>query len=328
MSDSQKQTVDRYYAMLQTTAVAHALRTANGIGLIHRLRSGQNDASQLASELQVDDAILASLLQVLVSVGFLEQYGNDFALSQAARLMDGPDREMGHDLFQELPDRMQLSAASRDREADRRRYRQRQNTRQWTHTSAAIQAAEVLDLGGSRSGLRVLALGPGAGVWIGAMAYRDPTLTAVIVDDRESLDLAEKTFASIDVSGRIESIEADYTHWDVPLQGFDLVLLGEVLQLEDDHGAIMLLGRSADSLRPHGELVLLEPLWEQDGPQLPLAIHSLELATSCQGKMRTTLQLQGLLRGAGFGEAQWGWLTASHQGLGLVLASKAEAGLE
>jgi hypothetical protein len=101
------------------------------------------------------------------------------------------------------------------------------------------------------------------------------------------------------------------------------VIIPEVLQLESDAEAVILLGRAADALREGGEVAIFETLNEHDGPAIALATHALELSVATpRGQQRSAAEIQQLLRGAGFEDAQWGWLTASSQGLGLVLARK------
>ncbi len=99
------------------------------------------------------------------------------------------------------------------------------------------------------------------------------------------------------------------------------MILPEVVQLDQDPAAVILLGRAADALRDGGQVVILETLREADGPMLALATQGLELALATGGRQRTAAQLQRLLIGAGFGEAQWGWLTASPHGIGLIVAA-------
>jgi 2-polyprenyl-3-methyl-5-hydroxy-6-metoxy-1,4-benzoquinol methylase len=337
MSDSQRQTIARYHSFLQTQAISAALHAARASGVLDVLRDGQQDLTELARQSGSDPEAVAALLRVLVAVGVVEQYGEDFALSQAARLMVGPDSDLGEEVYRDLG--VYLRAAEETGSVEE--YRRRLCARQWTHTAAAVQAAEVLEIGNlgplptgaaaavdgqaswGRNGLRVLELGGGAGVWSAAMAYRDPTLRVTVVDNGLFLHQCRQTYHSIDVQSRLETVEADYRTWDVPLGEFDLVIIPEVLQLESDAEAVILLGRAADALREGGEVAIFETLNEHDGPAIALATHALELSVATpRGQQRSAAEIQQLLRGAGFEDAQWGWLTASSQGLGLVLARK------
>jgi demethylspheroidene O-methyltransferase len=188
-----------------------------------------------------------------------------------------------------------------------------------------MQAAEVLDVGGRLRGLKVLELGGGAGVWSAAMAYRDPKMHVTTVDHAHHLAHCQATYASIGLESRWTPIADDYRHWSIPLGQFDLVILPEVMQLESDAAAVILLGRAADALREGGQVVITESLREPDGPTEQLALKALELAVATGGLQRSANEIQQLLRGAGLTDAQWGWLTASAQGLGLIVSDKRQA---
>lgn len=319
MNDTKKLTIARYQSFLEAMALSASLDAAIEAGVFDALRDGQKTLPELAQACECEPEALAALLRVLVAVGAVENYEDDFALSQAARLLAGPDIDMGRGVWYGLTNF--LAGGERDTDAVPF-YRRRVSNRQWSHTAAAVQAAEVLQIGGSRRGLNVLELGGGAGVWSASMAYRDPEMHVTVVDTAARLAQCHATFASVDLLDRWTPIEDDYRTWSTPLEEFDLVILPEVLQLEEDPGAVILLGRSADALREGGQVVIFETLRESDGPNLTLATQALEIAVAARGRQRSASEIQQLLRGAGFGEGQWGWLTASSLGLGLVTAPK------
>ena len=321
MSDTRKQTIARYYSLLQTNALASALRAARKHGFIEILKRGQKTCPDLAREAGTNPQATADVLRMLVAIGAIEQYGEDFALSQATRLMVGYDEQLGDERLDGLDDYLRLP--TNVGEGTISGIRQVLVSRQWTQTAAAVQAAEVLDFGTSRRGLKILELGCGAGVWSAAICYRDGRSTVTLVDDASSLALARQTYSAVEIEDRVTWVEADYRTWDMPLGEFDLVLLPEVLQLEGDADAVVLLGRAMDALKVGGEVVVLEPLLEPDGPELAIAAHALEIGLgTVAGKLRTASQVQQLMRGAGFGEAQWGWLTATTHGCSLIIAQR------
>jgi 2-polyprenyl-3-methyl-5-hydroxy-6-metoxy-1,4-benzoquinol methylase len=319
MNDSKKLTIARYQSFLEATALSASLDAAIEAGIFDALRDGQKNLTELAEACACAPEALSTLLRVLVAIGAVEKYEDDFALSQAAQLLAGPDIDMGRGVWYGMASFL----AGEEREADAVPfYRRRVSNRQWSHTAAAVQAAEVLDIGHAIRGLNVLELGGGAGVWSAAMAYRDPQMHVTVVDTAARLAQCQATFASIDLLDRWTPIEDDYRTWSTPLDEFDLVILPEVLQLEDDAAAVILLGRSADALREGGQVVIVETLREADGPSVPLATQALEIAVAARGRQRSASEIQQLLRGAGFGEGKWGWLTASSSGLGLITATK------
>lgn len=319
MSDSQKQTIARYQSFLEAMSLSASLDAALKKGVLNALRTGQKNLPQLADLCDCQADALDKLMQVLIAVGAVERYGDDFALSQAVQLIARPDADLGQGIWQGLPAFLSGQAAGVDAIAH---YRQRSTTRQWSHTAAAVQAAGVLDIGVALRGLNVLELGSGAGVWSAAMAYRDPKLQVTVVDTREMLAQCKATYASIDLLQRWTAITDDYRSWPTPLGQFDLVILPEVLQLEQDADAVILLGRAADALRAGGQVVILETLRENDGPSVALATQALEIAVATGGRQRSAREIQQLLRGAGFGDLQWGWLTASTHGIALIVAPK------
>lgn len=319
MSESQKRTIARYQGFFEALSLSASLEAALDIGVLDALREGQMNLADLAERCRCEVEPLAALVRVLVAVGAVERYGDDLALSQAAQLMAGPDVDLGLGVWFNLPDFLagqERSTGALDA------YRRRISARQWSHTAAAMQAAEVLKIGAELRGLKLLELGSGTGVWSAAMAYRDATLQVTSVDDAHWLAQCHATYSSIDLLDRWRPIEDDYRTWSTPLGEFDLVVLPEVLQLEQDIDAVILLGRAADALRVGGQVAIFETLHENDGPALALATQALEIAVATGGRQRSAGEIERLLRGAGFVDAQWGWLTASSHGMGLVIATK------
>ncbi len=322
MSDSQKQTVARYQVFLDAMAMSASLDAAVKSGVFRALSSGQKTLEELASLCQIDPEALDNLLRVLTAVGAVEIYGEFIALSQAIALIAPMDADLGQALWNHLPAYLNEASADDTSAIKLHTYRQRSCSRQWTHTSAAVQAADALGFGSAAKGLNILELGSGAGVWSAAMIYRDPAARLTIVDHPQMLEHCRATFASIDLLDRVTMIADDYRTWSTPLGEFDLVLLPQVLQLEQEPSAVILLGRAADALRVGGRAVILETLREPDGPALPLAAQGLEIALATGGRQRSAAEIQRLLIGAGFGDGQWGWLNASPHGIGLVIADK------
>lgn len=303
--------------------MAACLDSAVKSGVIPTLRAGQKTLGELSAACKIDPDALEHLIRVLMAVGAVEVYGEFIALSRAVSLIAPVDADMGHALWQNLPAYLnQNSDQAFPGTVRLPEYRRRITSRQWTHTAAAVQAADALGFGTSVRGLNILELGSGAGVWSAAMIYRDPAARLTVVDHPEMLAQCHATFASVELLDRVTLIEDDYRTWSTPLGEFDLVILPEIVQLEADPAAVILLGRAADCLRTHGRVVMLETLREPDGPDLPLATQALEVALATGGRQRSVAEIQRLLIGAGFGEGQWGWLDASPHGIGLVIAGK------
>ena len=191
---------------------------------------------ELAAACQIEAEPLEHLIRVLAAVGAVEVYDESIALSQAVRLIAPVDADLGRDLWQKLPTYLR-SISLKWFEFVRRAWSSIDSAFahcQWTHTSAAIQAAEALGFGSVARGLNILELGSGAGVWSAAMIFRDPAARLKVVDHANMLGLCRATYASVDLLDRVTLIEDDYRTWSTPLGEFDLVILPEIVQLEQD----------------------------------------------------------------------------------------------
>lgn len=324
MSDSQQRTIGHYRDLLQTMATAAALKSALQIGLLDPLRSGQRSLKQLSEACQIVVERIEPLFAVLLSMGVVEKYGDSWALSQAAHLLVGPDADAGNALFADLDQYLRDPNFA----PPLSRFRERLTARQWTRTPAAMRLANVLEIGTTRTGLRVLELGGGAGVWGAAMAFRDPTMRITTIDSAENLCVARETMKSIDSEDRWIAVAADYRKFHLPLGEFDLVLVPEVVQLEDDPAAVTLLGRAADALDVAGEIALIEPFWDERAITVPMSVSALEIAIGAPGgRLRSVLELEMFLRGAGFANARWTNLGTAQQEIGVILAKRHTAGL-
>jgi len=202
-------------------------------------------------------------------------------------------------------------------------YRRRAVEQQWSLTASAIQAAEAIESFFANTKIHLLELGGGAGVFSAAIAHRFPEVQVASVDVKEMLTQTRTTFESIEIEDRLTAIESDYRSYDVPLAEADAVLLPMVVRLHADPSAVVLLGRACDALKEEGIVIIIEPLDEPEFPDNHHALESLDMKREgCEGTIRSSRQLQLLLTGAGFGEAQWGILERSIPPLGLVIARK------
>jgi hypothetical protein len=321
MSDAQQQSIAQLHGMLQTFSAASMMRTAASVGVIKQLMTGQKSLMELCQACQIDERFTLLLLNGLQAVGVIERYEEDYALSQAARLLGKSNSDFGAGVFDSLESRL-TDPANRS-PIDNSQFRLRLASRQWVHTSAAMQAAEVLEVGRQRTDLKLLELGSGAGVWGAAMAYQDPGTQVVSVDNTDCMAMTVETYKSIELTARHTAIVDDYRTYDVELGQYDMVILPDLVEIENDADAVTLLGRSADAVPVGGEVVLIEQLTDEGGPPISITQRNLELALATQaGKLRHSAEIQQLLYGAGFGDAKWGWLTESGIGLALIVATK------
>ena len=84
---AQERTLGLYHQLMQINAASHLIRTLRELGLLDALRERQRTLNQLCSPRSLDSRLVSEILDAAVSIGIVEQYDEDFALSRAAHLL-------------------------------------------------------------------------------------------------------------------------------------------------------------------------------------------------------------------------------------------------
>ncbi|MEC8475309.1 MAG: class I SAM-dependent methyltransferase [Planctomycetota bacterium] len=320
---AQERTLGLYHQLMQINAASHLIRTLRELSLLEALRERQCTLNQLCSPRSLDPRLVSEILDAAVSIGIVEQYDEDFALSRAAHLLCQYDEDLADSSWQRLTD-LASQKVSREVHDDQLHLNHLAAT-QWVHTSSAMEAAEVLDFGGDSSGepLEILDLGCGSAVWTCAMAYRDPTARITAVDHESAIEAASKTAESIGLSDRFRTIVADPSDVELETEHYDWVVVAQRISGLGKDEANRLLGNATKSLKVGGRLVVID--WvEMDGkPTLADRMASLRLLleTRC-GAVRSPEELQEELKAVGLEECQFALLSKGKAKIGLVVGTK------
>lgn len=323
MTTAQERTLAQYHGLMRMNASAHVLRAAREIGLISELRSGQRTAEQLAQSLSWQPHSAALLLDALLAIGMIEKYGEDYALSRAGHLLCQYDDDLGDAMWSRLLPLLKGDETRGDHD-DQNQFDYLAAT-QWSQTAAAMQAAEILDIGegGEFSELKILDLGCGSGVWSCAMAHRDPASSVTAVDKKLAIEAAQATANSIELSDRFTTIEGDPIHADVPESQFDLVVVAQRTSCLDESATKKLLAKAFASAKPGGRVVVIDLFRGPGKTSLTESIEALRLDLGTKGgRMRTLEEVQADLRDAGLSKIQFTFLAASESGLGMAVGTK------
>ncbi len=320
---AQDQTLAHYHHLMQINAASHLIRSARCLGMLDALREGQKSLPQLAKALSVPTHPLDLLLNALVTIGMVEQYQEDYALSRTGQLLCQYDEDLGDQTWERLVDLVR-GPSSRESHDDQLQHRRVAAT-QWIHTPAAIQAAEILDIGGDESGkaFRILDLGCGSAVWSCAMAHRDPEATISAVDEADALIAARSTADSIELGERFETITCLPSEADLPAEHFDLVLIAQQIGYLGHAEAESLLQRAIAAARPGAKIAVIDLFSGPAKPTLAETIEALriELGTRA-GHVRSLEQIQQLMADQGLRAVQFAFLEASKENLGMAVGTK------
>ena len=331
---AQEQTLRQYHELMQINAVSHVFRAAREVGILNELQSGQRTLDQLCEALALAKRPTRLLLDALVAAGLVEAYGNDFANAAATNLLCQYDADLGDRRWNRLADRVREGTVAVD---DHGEHFDSVAATQWSHTAAAMQAAEILDIGGEgeAAGQSLLDLGCGSAVWSCAMAHRDAESTVTAVDQPARLAAAKSMAESIGLETRFQWVESSPETADLPRDAFDLVLLPQRLHALSDETGDELLGKATAALKPGGRLVVIDqfrsptsasPAGKSNLPPragLTEAVEALKLDLDTpSGRLRTLEETQSRLAQAGLQNVQFSFIAASRLNLGIAVGNK------
>ncbi len=322
---AQDVTLSQYQQWMKINATSHLIRAARQVGIVDELRQGQRTLEQLCEAKSLNTGFTELLLDALIAIGFAEQYQDDYALSRAAHLLCQYDDDLGDTRWEQLESAIQGNKSRLDND-DRQRIN-RDAATQWIHTRSAIQAAEILDIGGEGepTGISILDLGCGSAVWSCAMAHRDAEATVTAVDHGGALRAAQSTADSIELGDRFQTIEANSLTPPWTAADFDLVLLAQRLNCLSDEQAADLLASAVDACRGGGRVVVVDLFRGPTKHNLVESIEALSLNLETQGgRMRSLEETRNQLRRAGLEQIQFTFLSASQANLGMAVGRKPE----
>lgn len=323
MSTAQERTLAQYHGLMRINASSHLLRAAREIGLIDELRKGQRTAEQLAESLSWVPHSADLLIDGLMAIGMIEKYGDDFALSRAGHLLCQYDEDLGDATWKRLVPVLRGDEKRHDLD-DQDRFDYLAAT-QWAHTAAAMQAAEMLDIGqgGEYVGLKILDLGCGSAVWSCAAAHRDPESSVVAVDQEAALEAAKATAESIELGDRFSCVSGDPLDADVATDAFDLVIVAQRMSSLDEQAAKKLLRKAAACCALGGRVVVIDLFRSPAKTNLTEAIEALRLDLGTRGgRMRSLEEAQADLREAGLSRIQFTFIAASETNLGMAVGTR------
>ncbi len=326
MANSQINALNDYVNLQNRNALAYAIRTAVQLGVLEALEPGQKKAEQIAAETETDVEVLKLLLEVLINTELLERYGDDYALSAVARLVPKNMMDFGGLYWCHLesfvrtglplPDNQSLAHEESD-------FLDTSAANEWLMTPAAIDAAQALDIGKTRTALRILEIGCGSAVFGSTMIHRDAESRLVLLDGAANLKRAEKTIESIGAQDRVQFVEADYLDFDLDQQPFDMVVAANLIHRHADQDCQRLFKTVHRHLKKSGEFVVVDVFPGQQEGDTTRAILALEIALRTRhGKLHDPAHFQHILIMNGFDQIRFAHLPAPPHIWGLVLAQR------
>lgn len=320
MSDFQDRTIQELYSLKRRGAQWHALRAANEVGIFGVLDTGQKTVAQLAETLSLNEAAVGKLMKVLLQTEMVEQYGEEFALTTLGNLVPAATRDFGNASWEKLVDHLKTGEGVTDAT-----WSAELDSREWTMTPAAINAMKCLDIGKTRTGLRILDVGCGSGVFGVAFAHRDSTSRVTFLDKANQLKRAKETMESVGVDSQILWAECDpQTELEMfqAEEPFDLIIVANQIHQMNVIAQEAMYIKLHSLLKPEGELALVDVFAGQENGQDDVAIFGLESALRVGGQICDGPRMEYSLKASGFRQVQFAWLPCEPHLYGLMLATR------
>lgn len=327
MSDAQQRTIESYHRLMNANAMSQAFLLARKLGVFDRLMEGQKTAISLAEELDLKVRPLELLLDQLCETGYIERYGDDYALSVLGKMLPPEWTDLGNRYWREMEkwirDGERLEPA--DAPADQTEFAIEKQAMEWMSTPNALELIQILNIGQSRQGMRLVELDCGSAVFSSALGYHDPTLKIILVDSADNLERARRTTDSVEISSRCQFVEADPRVFDSTFEA-DMILLANGLWRYDDSELTSLLSNAAKRLNQRGEIVVIDEFCEMNDQRFANRNHGLltEMRTP-KGKHRSKKEVTECLYECGFVEAMYSDLKSAPGTKGVLVAGVSPA---
>ena len=313
-------------------ARTRVLLTAVQLGVFSHLAAGLATPAEVAAAAGASERGTRMLLDALVALELLGKDGGRFRLSpESARFLvrDSPDY-LGHSLERDS----QWEAWSRLTDSVRsgqppQRVDVQEKAESYfpalvrslhvTNRAAAQAAARVL-VGGAvagggspapadrsaATGLRVLDLACGSGVWGISLAEADPAARVTAQDFPAILELTREFAARHGVADRFDYLPGDRRQVELGEARYELAVLGHIVHSEGEEASRALLRRVRRALAPGGRVAIADmvPRDDRSGPPFPLLFALNMLVHTERGDVFTLAQYREWLAEAGFVEVE------------------------
>ena len=330
MSNAQLKTIQDYVQLQRRNALCHSVRAAVDLGILDSLAEGQKTAQQLSEVLELNAGATDRLMHVLAGTELVDKYGEDFALSNIARLIPRPFLDFGDHYWQYLASHVRngtslvVDDSIPHTEAD---FWATQAHKEWMLTPVAMDVSRVLSMGESRSGMNILHLGCGSAVFGVTLAHKDPLSKLTLVDTAANLKRADQTIESVELGRDVTQVVGD---WDdlstcdgLEPRAYDMAIIANRIHWRSPEQIEQLLKELATYIKADGELAIVDIFPGKEEGDLARAEHELELALRTKaGQLHDPVHLRESLERSGYGNIQFAHLSAEPGYWGITLSTR------
>ena len=312
-----KPSPERIFSTLTAFQQTEALKAAIELDIFTKIGEGANGASAIARATGASERGTRILCDYLTVFGFLTKTDNRYALTQdSAVFLDRRSPAYMGSMANFLAAPMHRESFGALAQAVRQggsATGKGDNTKPrddfWVEFAKsmaplAVPAAEfIAGLTGAAEGkaCKVLDIAAGHGMFGITVARRNPNAQVVALDWPAVLEVAQQNAKKFGVSERISTRPGSAFETDMG-EGYDYVLLTNILHHFDEQGCEKLLRRVNAALKSGGKAITLEFVPNEDNisPPIPAAFALVMLANTDAGQTYTFSEYEEMFRNSGF----------------------------
>jgi ubiquinone/menaquinone biosynthesis C-methylase UbiE len=161
---------------------------------------------------------------------------------------------------------------------------------------------DILGIGGTSKGWRILDIAGGSSIFGMTMLSRDPSADITQLDRPNVNAVAKKLSGERGLEGKIRFIDGEFHTAAIEANYYDLVLASNFCRFESPEGNQKLFEKAYGALKPGGQLVVNDfmPNEERSGPTFALRFSVYTLTHTPEGECWTLSQYTEWLKAAGF----------------------------
>jgi SAM-dependent methyltransferase len=282
---------------------SRVLLTANNLQVFERIGKGAT-AAELAKGLRTDPRATEILLDAITALGLLRKLQGIYRLTAVSKQFLLPESPWYQgDMLRHLDTLWQtwsgLDEVVKTGMPNRSGVRNHEVFIRAMHNNAVLRAANVLKALDLRGVKRALDLGGGPGTYGIELAKRGIEVT--LFDLPDTVGIVREMIQKAGVKN-ITFRGGDF-HFDDIGNGYDLVLMSQVLHSHSALENLALLGKVFDALAPKGMIAIHEFALTEDraSPVLGALFSVNMLVNTAEGRSYTAREMKGWLSKTGFG---------------------------
>lgn len=298
---------------------ARVLATALQLRVFSHIASGQGTAQEVAQAAGASERGMRMLLDALVGFQLLGKTGERYELTPLAAqylVRDEPDyvggmmeSERFFEAWSHLTDVVRTGKPPHRieaQEAAEQFFPILVRSLHVVNREPAHRAAQALGAGTSHTGMKVVDVACGSGVWGIAIAEADREAHVTAQDFPGMFETTREYLKRHGVEDRYDFLPGDLKQVDFGVERFDLALLGNIVHSEGERSSRDLFKRLHAGLRPGGRIVIVDmvPNDERTGPPFALLFALNMLINTEEGGTYTMSEYTRWLNDAGFGRVE------------------------